>query len=259
MILENKESITDDNYYEDKEYITASMVKQALQGSKKQFDYAMQYSKESEAMLVGSAFHCMMLEPDKFSKLYAFEPAMDRRTKAGKEYILQWQEDNKDIPYHIPGKHEEMLLNMKDSLNNHPIYNSLIKSNGEREVIKLFELEESKCKSKIDYYDVDDNYIVDIKTCTSAKVDDIVESIKKYMYGIQAAFYLDGLRAHKFYFVFVEKKAPYDVVIIDFISLEDGRKAYKAGIRNINTFRDLDNKGEGNGNYYSMFNKILSM
>ena len=259
MILENNGIITDNNYYEDKEYITASMVKQALQGSKKQFDYAMQNSKESEAMLVGSAFHCMMLEPDKFSKLYAFEPAMDKRTKAGKEYILQWQEDNKDVPYHIPGKYEEMLLNMKDSLSNHPMYNNLIKDNGEREVIKLFELEKFKCKSKIDYYDIDDNYIVDIKTCNSVKVDDIVESIKKYMYGIQAAFYLDGIKAHKFYFVFIEKKAPYDIVIIDFISLEEGRKAYKAGIKNINTFRELDDTSTIDVPCYSMFNKIISL
>ena len=91
MILENNGIITDDNYYQDREYISASMVKQALQGSKKQFDYAMNNSLETEAMLAGSAFHSMILEPDKFDSEYAFEPAMDRRTKAGKEYIEEWK------------------------------------------------------------------------------------------------------------------------------------------------------------------------
>ena len=256
MILKNNGIITDDNYFEDKEYISSSMVKQALQGSKKQFDYAMEQTLESEALLVGSAFHAMMLEPDNYKKLYAFEPNMDRRTKAGKEYILNWKEENKDIPHHLPGKYEEMLINMKESLDNHPRYKDLIKGPdvGEREVIKLFELEGAKCKAKVDYYNPEDNYILDIKTCNSVKIDDIIESIKKYMYGVQAAFYLDGLKAHKFYFVFIEKKAPYDVVIIDFKTpLEDGRKAYKAGVANIKSFKNIKEE------VYSMFNKVIEL
>ena len=253
-ILKNEGIITDDNYYQDREYISSSMVKQALQGSKKRFDYAMEQTIESEALLVGSAFHAMMLEPDEYKKLYAFEPAMDKRTKAGKEYIATWKEENKDIPYHLPGKHEEMLINMQESLSNHPGYKELI-GDGERETIKLFELQGTKCKAKVDYYDTKDNYIVDIKTCNSVNVDDIIESIKKYMYGIQAAFYLDGLKAHKFYFVFIEKKAPYDVVIVDFVSgLEEGRKAYAAGIKNILSFKEMGDK-----TCYNMFNKILQL
>ena len=70
----------------------------------------------------------------------------------------------------------------------------------------MFELEKFKCKSKIDYYDIDDNYIVDIKTCNSVKVDDIVESIKKYMYGIQAAFYLDKQKLISFVLYLLKRK-----------------------------------------------------
>ena len=66
MIIQNNGIITNDNYYQDREYITASMVKQALQGSKLQYDYAMEQTAESEAMLVGSAFHALVLEPDVF-------------------------------------------------------------------------------------------------------------------------------------------------------------------------------------------------
>ena len=256
MILENNGIITDENYFQDKEYISSSMVKQALQGSKKQFDYAMGQTLESEALLVGSAFHAMMLEPDKFGELYAFEPQMDKRTKEGKEYITAWKEENKDIPNHIPSKFANMLFGMQDSLKAHPRYIDLTsnKDLSECETIKLFELHDAKCKAKIDYYDTKENFILDIKTCNSVKMDNIIESIKKYMYGVQAAFYLDGLKAHKFYFVFIEKKEPYDVVIIDFISgLEDGRKAYKAGIKNIQSFKEV------NVPSYSLFNKIIQI
>lgn len=256
--LTNDGIITDENYFQDKEYISSSMVKRALQGSKKQFDYSMEQTLESEALLVGSAFHAMMLEPDVFKKDYAFEPAMDRRTKAGKEYIAEWKEENKDIPNHVPGKYEEMLYNMQESLLAHPRYQELVKEGeGEREIIKLFELNGAKCKAKVDYYNPEGNYILDIKTCNSVRIDDIIESIKKYLYGVQAAFYLDGLTAHKFYFVFIEKKAPYDVLFIDFVSgLQDGRKAYEAGITNILNFRKMD---EDNATCYNMFNKIMQI
>lgn len=257
-MLENNGIITDENYFEDKEYISASMIKQALQGSKKRFDYAMSQNIESEAFLVGSAFHAMMLEPEEYKKLYAFEPDVDRRTKAGKEYIAEWKEQNKDVKHHLSGKHENMLINMEESLSDHPVYNELIKDSGEREVIKLFELEGAKCKAKVDYYDVEDNYIVDIKTCKHLDVEDIAKSIHDYKYGIQAAFYLDGLKAHKFYFVFIEKKAPYDAVVVEFVSgLEGGRKAYKDGIANIQAFKKLDEMGEKN--MYTAFNNIIKI
>ncbi len=256
-MLENNGIITDNNYFEDKEYISASMVKQALQGSKKQFDYAMSQNVESEAFLVGSAFHAMMLEPEEYKKLYAFEPAMDKRTKAGKEYIAEWKAQNENIPNHLPGKSEEMLIKMQESLSAHPVYNKLIKDSGEREAIKLFELEGAKCKAKVDYYDVEDNYILDIKTCKKIDVETIAKSIQEYKYGIQAAFYLDGLKAHKFYFAFVEKKAPYDVLIVDFVNgMEDSRQAYKHGIQNIQTFRKMDE--EGIDDMYTAFNNIIT-
>lgn len=258
MKLNNNGIITDQNYFQDREYISASMVKQALQGSKKQFDYAMQQSIETEAMLVGSAFHAMMLEPEEFKKLYAFEPDMDRRTKAGKAYITDWKEANKDVPYHVPGKYENMLINMQESLGNHPRYKELVlKENGEFEKINLFELDDAKCKSKVDYYNTKENYIVDIKTCKSIDIESIIESIKKYSYGIQAAFYLDGMKAHKFYFVFIEKKPPYDVLVVDFnTGLEDSRKAYKAGIANIKSFNKIEELGQDS---YSMFNRIIQI
>lgn len=256
MEIKNNNIITDDNYFEDRDYITSSMIKLALEGSKKQFDYAMNNSIESEAFLVGSAFHAMMLEPDKFSELYAFEPAMDRRTKAGKEYIAEWQEENKHIPNHIPGKYESMLYNMQESLNNHPTYNKLvIPDKGGREEILLFKHNDVKCKAKIDYYN--DDYIVDVKTCNSVKTMDVVESIKKYLYHVQAAFYLKSKEEFKtFYFVFIEKKAPHDVIIINFkAGLEDGDKCIDAGIDNILTFREpiIDKP------MYAAFNEIVTI
>lgn len=256
MEIKNKNIITDENYYEDKEYITSSMIKLALEGSKKHFDYAMNNSIESEALLFGSAFHAMMLEPDTYKSLYAFEPAVDRRTKEGKKYIAEWKEENKHIPNHLPGKYENTIINMQESLLNHPRYKELvIDGEGSKEEIVLFKHLNVKCKAKIDYYNKD--YIVDIKTCSSVKTMDVVDTIKKYLYHVQAAFYLQSKEQFKtFYFVFVQKIPPYDVLIIDFKSgLGDGKKCVEAGIDNILTFREPINQKD----MYAAFNQIVTI
>lgn len=256
MIIQNNGIITNDNYYQDREYITASMVKQALQGSKLQYDYAMEQTAESEAMLVGSAFHALVLEPDVFKSTYAFEPNMDKRTKAGKEYIAEWKELNKNIPIHLPGKYEEMLFDMKESLVKHPLYAELFVFNeySEVETIKLFDLSGYKCKSKIDYYNSIRNYIVDIKTCNSVSEEDIIESIEKYHYDVQAAFYTDGIKADKFYFVFVQKKKPYDVLFVEYYyDLNNARVKYFNGLSLIHRYNSTTDR------IYANYNSFLKL
>ena len=41
--------------------------------------------ESTPAMLIGSLFHTLLLEPEKFDREYALMPKIDRRTKQGKE------------------------------------------------------------------------------------------------------------------------------------------------------------------------------
>jgi hypothetical protein len=47
---------------------------------------------ESDAFRLGSAVHCLVLEPWKFSERYAMAPRVDRRTKRGKADWESFQE-----------------------------------------------------------------------------------------------------------------------------------------------------------------------
>ena len=78
--------------------------------------------------------------------------------------------------------------------------------------------------------------------------------MEKYMYGIQAAFYMDGLSAKEFYFVFIDKKPPYDVLIVKYeVNREKDRELYELGMLNIKRF-EKESCPE-----YAMFNQIITL
>lgn len=64
------------------------------------------------------------------------------------------------------------------------------------------------------------NEIVDLKTCESADEESVRKAIHRYRYHAQSSFYLDAARAldlcpdPAFLFIFVEKKAPYLVHVV---------------------------------------------
>ena len=78
-------------------------------------------------------------------------------------------------------------------------------------------------------------YTVDVKTTEDASLHAWQKDCAKWAYHLQAAFYSDvralitGVPTQGFYFIVVEKSAPYEVQVyhIGEASLERGRKEYK--------------------------------
>ena len=70
--------------------------------------------EQSPAMIKGSAFHCAVLEPDRYNRDYAVAPAIDKRTKKGKEEWAEFQAscEGKTI---IDAKLAEEVNHMVDS------------------------------------------------------------------------------------------------------------------------------------------------
>ena len=213
----------------DEEYFTRGGISQTglnwLRDSPAQYKYNLEHPpEETKAMIFGSAFHKAILEPEQFHDKYFIEPDVDGRTKAGKDAKIQAGIDN-------PGKKPlsqkdyDTLVEMQKSISGH-LASMYLDGCGEREVSMFWDLHGLQCRGKLDAVSRKQHIIVDLKTCDSVDISNVERSAVNYGYHIQAAFYSDGYHLLKgerpeFYFIMVEKTAPYVVSLfkasLDFI------------------------------------------
>ena len=191
--------------------------------------------KQTDAMVLGSAFHSMILEPDKFKKEYAKIGQFDRRTKIGKEgYAEAITLVGKRTPIQTIDWH--VLQKMKDAVWSHPLASELL-SDGIAEETVVWNDPRTRVllKGRVDWRNENHKCIIDVKTCMDASHDEVTRDVfGKLRYYMQAAIYVDGFNAvmdrtdYNFKFIFVEKKSPYGVCVYGMsdLGLECGRKAY---------------------------------
>lgn len=233
--LEDSYIVDDESYFADSMYVTSSMLKQLRTGSTLQLEHYLNTEhKESEALLVGSAFHCYILEPEEFDKRYVYAPKIDKRTKAGKELYAEFLETIKGRKP-VPAHYEFAFESMQERLSKHKNANLLLKGAQEREVMHFWEDLETglKCKGKVDAQGSD--YIVDLKT-TSKKSDPVsfAKFINDYNLTHQAAFYTNGTQKKDFYFIMIELKAPFGIGIYKM-----GDEAMEHGNNSVSVTLDL--------------------
>ena len=225
----------DQEYYADSKYVSNSMLSN-ISVSPKYFEYRLNNPmKASPAMDFGRAFHKFVLEKDQFDLTYDIAPECDKRTKEGKE---QWKNYLESLgeketitlkDYNIISKMSSVIL--KDNVA------SDLLSNGEAEKIICWENKEFdvKCKGMLDYYtkyeimDTKVTRIVDLKTTSTASSKGFLDTIRKYKYHKQAAYYMDAVKADHFYIIAIEKYPPYGMNIFEISGelLQEGRDLYR--------------------------------
>ena len=91
-----------------------------------------------------------------------------------------------------------------------------------------------ECRTRPDYIN---NAVIDIKSTRNASPQSFMRDAYNMKYHIQAAFYLDGVRANgmeinKFVFIAIEKDAPFIVqtYVADDAFIERGREDYKKAL-----------------------------
>ena len=169
------------------------------------------------AMLIGSAVHTSVLEIDKWDATYAVTPAgINKRTIAGKAEwnVFTTAAGNRTV---ISREDADLVGKITEGVFKHPAASSLLGLPGKAESSLFWEDAETGilCKCRPDYLLDDGSTIVDLKTTESASPADFMQSIAKWRYHVQAAWYLHGVeqatgkRPEQFVFVCVEKKPPF--------------------------------------------------
>lgn len=166
------------------------------------------------AMLLGSAFHTMVLEPHLFDEQYAAAPAeINRRTKAGKEEWAAFEAaaEGKTV---LAVEQLVQLNAMAESVRNHPAAKLLLGMDGKAEQTYMWSDSQYgvECKCRPDWHA--GSVVVDLKTTANASPDMFARSVSSFRYHVQAAWYLRGTpEAEQFLFIACEKEPPYAVAV----------------------------------------------
>jgi len=188
--------------------------------------YKCSLHEETPALKTGSALHCAVLEPERFSLEYIEAPDIDKRTKEGKKAFAELEASGKIA---LTKEEYTNVTGMAKSIHSHEIAGQLVIGgraehsifwdknillNGGAEVAV-------PCKARPDFIKESDGcyHIIDIKTAEDARPYAFTRAAYDYGYHIQAAHYFNGctsildMPVGEFAFIVVEKKPPYAVVV----------------------------------------------
>lgn len=223
-----------DDYHNNKDYISASSIKEARK-SMKHYNYYRNAQKEptfKPHFDFGNAFELLLLDffqgtKEFDDKCIVFDeskrPEQDKgiTSKINQEWKQSILNSGK---YVIMPKDVEVLNEMLYSCQSDEIIRKLLK-NTDKQVSLFWTDEESglQLKTRPDVNKSKANVLIDIKTCDSADPKDFARSVAKFDYPIQAAIQMRGAIASglmpqvdKYYWLAVEKKAPYCAQIFEF-------------------------------------------
>lgn len=190
-------------------------------------------SEPTRAMVIGSATHAAILEPEVFAKQYMLlRDVTDRRTSAYKQAVEQFGADNV-----LTGTEADSVTGMQAALQLNPAAKFRLDAFGWCEVacFATDPVTGVLVKCKFDKLTLD--YLgVDLKTTQDLR--DFGKSVANYRYHVQAAFYSDVFewataeQLKGFEFLAVEKDAPNAsrIFVLDTPSLDYGRKLYREAL-----------------------------
>lgn len=180
----------------------------------------------SEAMIKGSAFHCLLLEPRLFDERYVVRPKWDMRTKVGKADRELWEAENVgwELKYEIPEEDFAEMQVQVAAMKAHPTVGRLIEGAVYCECAIFWEHPQYGffCKALVDGVSrVDGRTIVwDPKTTRDATASFWRKEINNRNYMVQAEWTLQGFNElapadRDFFFVPIELGGDMDIMIYE--------------------------------------------
>ncbi len=215
---------------------------------------------ETPALTFGAAFHCALLEPERFAVAYGLQPDFgDCRYKAAREERDAWREAN-STRLALSPEDSSTIVRMRDAVLAHPLAGKMVRD-GQAELTVRWRDEPTglECKSRADYYVERFAMVADVKTTIDASPDAFRKSVASFRYHVQDALYRAGFAAagaplRHFVFIAVEKAPPFAVATY---SLDDDAtdRGSAAARREIDTMAKCVKSGEWPG-YESMIRTL---
>lgn len=223
--------LSNEAYHGDKDVVTRSKLELILR-SPAHYLHGIQHRKPpTEAMIMGTALHAAVLEPEKFEA--EFIGYSGTGTRASKEY-----KEFADIHAGktiLTRRDYERVLGMRDAVMSIPDYplDNLI-STGEKEKTLQWVDEQTGLTCRIRPDLLLNFACFDLKKCVDARPHRFMWSARDMGYDLQAAMYLIGIKATlgidvPFIFIAVEEEAPHGIKLYEAPPemLDDGKRRFR--------------------------------
>ena len=139
------------------------------------------------AMRIGTATHCAILEPERFSAEYIALPEdLDRRTKEGKQAYSELIATGAEL---LTSDDMAMVMNMACAFRDNTISRSLFDRPHGVEQSIYATVNGVSCKCRPDFITNDYRLVMDVKTAKDASPEGFGRSAWSLGYHLQAAFY----------------------------------------------------------------------
>lgn len=199
-------------------------------------------------MVMGTAVHTAILEPDLFPSEVIESPEFDRRSKNGRAEYEDFKLQNVGRIVLSPEDYKT-CLSVRDAVYAHPLASALMNATGQAEqsfyAIDTETGELIKCRT--DYMHETGEIIVDVKTTEDASPTGFAKSCANFRYPVQPAHYnhvfdeLYGEHPKTWAFLAVEKKPPYAVGVycLNDIDLQVAQAAARRDLNIIHYHKQL--------------------
>lgn len=204
---------------------------------------APRHEEKLAALDLGTALHCMLLEPDEFNSRFVGAPEVNRRTIAGREKEQAFFDECKSEGFTVITHEEREKLNfMRDSVMAHPVGRYIFDQDGTNEASIYWTDQETGelCRVRPDrFIEVNGRpVIVDVKKIDG--IDRFKRHVFDFRYHVQAAMYRRGFEAQfgvlpDFWFLVVSSTVSagrYEVDVIQLPAdvLNEGEERYRSNL-----------------------------
>lgn len=209
--------------YDSLPYVNYSLIEELRNTPAHCLEKKLHPKPATDAMLLGTAVHCAVLEQEKFRSTYVVPIKVDRRTKEGKAAWEEFTSQNtgKNL---VDAADHEMCLGMTESVYKKAIAREMLTGFGKNEVACVWtdKVTGLRCKALVDRICrwAGRTCVPDLKTCQDASPGGFAKAIYNLGYHERAAFYLWGLSVlapgqRTWFWIAVEKERPYAVAVYE--------------------------------------------